>query len=618
MSQQRRSGLWRRFWRLVDGARRAVFNLLFLALLAVLLIGLLRDARPVVVPGSALVIAPVGVLSDQLSSIDPLLLWLATESQPLETRLLDLIDAIDRAADDERIPMLVLQLDGLQGGGLSKLQELAAAVQRFRATGKPVIATGDSYTQDQYFLAAHADEVLLDPMGAVQLEGYGVYQNYFREALEKLSIDINVFRIGEYKSAMEPFTRNDMSEAARRANLAWLEDLWQQYLQAVAEYRRIAPDALAQYADGYAEHLAAAGGDAAQTALRAGLVDRLMSRSASNAYLQAQLGSTVDDDFPAVDVTTYLAATDAIVDGTPIVGLITASGMIADGEQPLGTVGGDTLAGLLRSARLDETVRAVVLRIDSGGGSAHASEVIRQEILDLKRAGKPVVVSMGSVAASGGYWIAANADQIWATPASLTGSIGIFGALPTVERGLQQLGIHTDGVGTTQLAGGFRPDRPLSDSHREIIQQELERGYQRFIDLVAAGRDMSVERVESIAQGRVWSGLAAQDIGLVDELGGLRDAQRVAAELAGLEDSQLISIEPPLSAPERILRELTGVATRALVEVMAPSLRHTTAALLSSPIWLHYQYSMQYGGSILAGLNDPRGHYLLCSVCSAP
>lgn len=599
---------WKQFWHGVEVLRRALFNLLFLLMLVVAAAWLWPAGEPSIPKGSVLVIAPAGTLTDELSALDPLQ-WLAGGAQPLETRLLDLVEAIDRAARDDRIPALVLDVQELQGGGLSKLQELAAAIQRFRATGKPVIAFADTYDQNQYYLAAHADEVLLNPMGAVVLEGYAVYQHYVREALDKLLIDVNVFRIGEYKSAVEPFTRNDMSPAARRANEAWLHDLWQQYVEAVARQRTLAPEQIAEYAEHYAERLKGARGDPAQLALDAGLVDQLLPRPGILHILQERFGVAAADSYPAVDVATYLAATDSGTDGQPLVGLIVANGLMLDGEQPAGTVGGDSLAARLREARLDDEIRAVVLRIDSEGGSAFAAEIIRQELLQLKSTGKPVVVSMGTTAASGGYWIAADADQIWATPATLTGSIGIFGALPTIDRSLQRLGIHTDGIGTTSLAGGFRMDRPLSPAHREVMEQMLDAGYRRFIELVATGRDMPIQHVESVAQGRVWSGLAAQDVGLVDQLGGLHDAQRAAAELAGLTQSRLHVMEPPISIQEWLLREMIGVMAVAL-EPAAKSWPWAVAA--------HPMSTWQALWQRLTHLNDPQGMYLLCTVCTPP
>lgn len=604
MAETERRGFWRSLWRWIDGTRRAILNLLFVLVLVMIIAVALQEKKPAVPDSGALVVAPAGILTDQLSYVDPVTAWLSGEQHPSETLLSDAVESIDRAAGDPRISMMVLQLRDLYGGGLSKMQELAEALQRFRAQGKPIVAVGDLYTQDQYFLAAHADEILLNPMGAVLLEGYGVYRNYFRQALEKLAIDVNVFRVGEFKSAVEPFTRDDMSESARNANRAWLDDLWQQYRTAVAEQRQLTPEAVADYVDHYAEKLAADSGDAARAAMQAGLVDRLLSRPAVNDYLRQRAGAAEDGGFSGIDFRDYLAMTQPVVKTAPVVGEITASGMIVDGEQPPGTVGGDSLAALLRQARLDNNVKALVLRIDSGGGSAYASEVIRQELLALKRSGKPVVVSMGAVAASGGYWIAADADQIWATPATLTGSIGIFGALPTFDRSLQKLGVTTDGVATTALAGAFRLDRPLSESARAIIQQELERGYHRFIDLVAEGRRMPSERVESVAQGRVWSGVAARDIGLVDHLGGLLKARRAAAELAGLDNWRIQPIELPMSPQELLLRKLSGALTYFAPSVSAPEQR----------FFAGYRQVRKE----LSTLTDPRGFYLWCNSCIAP
>lgn len=598
-------------WRLLDGSRRLAMNLLFLLVVVAVLVALFGEWRPQVPVGSALVLTPSGALVDQLSYVDPLTGLLGGDQLPGETLLADLVRAVDRAADDDRIALLVLQLDAMESAGLSKLQEFAQALERFRASGKKVVAIGDSYTQGQYWLAAQADQVFVNPMGAVLLEGFGLYTNYFKEALDKLAVNFHVFRVGTYKAAVEPLLRNDMSEASKENNRIWLGTLWRQYREGVGARRNIAPERLDDYINRYDQVLGEHGGDAAAAALAWRLVDGIKSRTELNQWLVEQVGADDDGLFRGVDFRDYLAASDHLhlpaVDGDRV-GIIVASGMILDGEQPPGLVGGDTLAALIRQARDDESVKAVVLRIDSEGGSAFASEIVRQELEALRAAGKPLVVSMGSIAASGGYWIAAGADQVWATPATVTGSIGIFGAFPTIENSLGRLGIHTDGVGTTELAGALRVDRPLAPAAARAIQRSVEHGYGRFLQVVASGRDMSVEQVDALGQGRIWSGADAHERGLVDRLGSLHDAVEAAAELAQLERFERQLIEPALTPQQLLLRRLTSGVRAWLPQPQAGTAFARGAQLLPPTLLRDWQ--------LLARLNDPRATYLLCAVCA--
>ncbi len=596
-------------WRLVDGARRIVVNLLFLLIVTLVVLAVVNRPKPEVPQGSALVLTPAGVIVDQLSFVDPLTSLLGSNQLPLETLQSDLVRAIDHAATDPRIAMLVLQLDALQGAGLSRLQELAQALERFRASGKPIVAIGDSFTQEQYWLAAQADQVFINPFGSVLLPGYGVYPHYFRDALDKLSIDFHIFRVGTYKAAVEPLMRNDMSAASKQNNQRWLQVLWTQYREAVAARRGVEPAQLDHYVNRIDEVLAEQGGDGAQAALANGLVDAIKTRGEMNTWLVEQVGADDEGYFLGVDHRDYLAATrrpmSPVADG---VGLIVAQGMILDGEQQPGQIGGDSLAALIRQARDDDRIKAVVLRIDSEGGSAFASEIIRQELLGLRAAGKPLVVSMGSVAASGGYWIAADADEVWATPATITGSIGIFGAFPTAHRALQRLGIHTDGVGTTTVADAFRVDRPLDPVVAQAIQSSIEHGYRQFLNVVADGRDIAVEQVDAIGQGQVWAGSDAQQHGLVDHLGTLQDALRAAERLAGLPRAEPRLIEAPTTPQQLLLRQLTGsvgaLFDRAAADrPLALAARQLPPGLLRELGWM-------------ARLNDPRATYLLCSACT--
>jgi protease-4 len=626
--EQKRPGLLRRLfgflWSALDKLRRVVLNLLFLALLVLVVAGLVSEEAPTVPGNSALVINPSGVLVDQLSYSDPFSHLVTGGDAPGETLLSDVVKAIDAAGSDARIKLLVLQTDALEHGGISKQQELAAALARFREHGKSIVALGDSFNQDQYLLAAQADKIFMNPMGQVLLQGYGVYTNYFKEALDKLHVNVHVFRVGTYKSAVEPFLRDDMSAEVKENHLVWLRSLWQQYTQAVATRRGFEPAKLDEYVNRIDSAFAAADGDTGKAAIDWRLVDGLKSRAEMNDWLVEQVGADEYGDFRGIDFHDYLAAQKHLGVGAKSdkVAVIVASGVILDGEQRAGQVGGDTLSALIREAGDDEHVKAVVLRIDSEGGSAFASEIIRQELLDLQDAGKPLVVSMGSIAASGGYWIAAGADEVWATPGTITGSIGIFGAFPTLEDTLGKLGVHTDGVGTTALAGAMRIDRPLDAVTARAIQSNIDRGYRQFLQVVADGRDLDVARVDAIAQGRVWAGSDAAGVGLVDKLGGLSDAIAAAAERAELKHYETEWIEPPLTPPELLLQKLGG-AWSGLDRVLARSTgsAHAQHWLSGAATWsplrpLFDRFAQLQVLQTLARFNDPKAMYVYCVGCA--
>ena len=462
-------------WSGLDGLRKVLHLLLLLALFG-LIAALFSSPIPLVPDQAALVIAPQGPLVEELAG-DPVERALARSlrSRPEETLLRDLVDAIESAADDDRISALYLDLGGMDGGGLAKLREVAVAIEDFRASGKPVIAYGDFYEQGQYYLASRADEIYLDPMGAAYVDGYASYGLFFKDALDKLSVDVNVFRVGKFKSAVEPFSRNDMSPEDREESLAWLGAVWGVYKDDVAEAREFDAGHLQAYADQSATLLRQAGGDLAKMALDAGLVTGLKGRFEVEERLAEITGPDEDaHSYVGVDVDSYLANLDseqALASRSKNrISVVVATGDIVPGEEEPGMVGADTLAQQLRDARYDEDVKAVVLRIDSPGGSVYASEVIRREVEALRKSGKPVVASMSSLAASGGYYIAMDADRIIASPATLTGSIGIFAMIPTFQRTLERIGVHVDGVGTTALSGEFRLDRPLGEIAKDILQ----------------------------------------------------------------------------------------------------------------------------------------------------
>jgi protease-4 len=600
-------------WGGLDGLRKVLHLVLLLVLFGGLWAVLSRSI-PLVPDKAALVIAPEGPLVEQLSG-DPFerALGEALRQAPSETLLRDVVEAIDSARDDARISALYLDLGGMAGSGLPKLQEVARAVAHFRASGKPVIAYGDYYGQPQYFLAAHADEVYLDPEGAVDVHGYANYGLYFRDAIDKLAIDWNIFRVGEYKSAVEPFTRNDMSPAEREASLVWLGTLWGTYKNEVAKARGIEPVVLQQYADDAVEVLRRAGGSMAKAALDTGLVTALEGRYAVEERLATITGE--DDNggtFVGVDHGAYLANVRSqralSRESDNKVAVIVAAGEILPGEQPPGMVGSDTLAQQLREARKDDAVKTVVLRIDSPGGSVFASEVIRREVQALREAGKPVVASMSGLAASGGYYIAMDADRIIASPATLTGSIGVFGMMPTFQRTLEKLGVHSDGLGTTALAGEFRPDRPLGETARGIAQQFVEYTYRDFIGRVAKARNKTPEQVAALAQGRVWAGADALELGLVDELGDSKRAIELAVELAGLGDDYRVDYPVPPGGFGEMLGLRFRVALAGLVAPLLPQdlLPSLPAAL--TPIVAEAER--------LSRLTDPRSLYAYCLACS--
>ncbi|HEY1873351.1 MAG TPA: signal peptide peptidase SppA [Steroidobacteraceae bacterium] len=556
------SGLWRG----LDALRKALHLILLLVIFGVL-VGILRGSVPRIPARAALLVAPEGQLVEQLSG-EPLerALQESRGETHHETLLWDLTDSIRAAANDARIAALALDLEKFEGGTQPTLEELAAALREFRAGGKKVIAYGTEMTQERYYLAAQADEVLLDPMGFVLIEGYDRYRHYLKDVLDKLGVEINVFRVGAFKSAVESFTRNNMSPEDREESRSYLNALWSSYQGSVTRARKLPPDALEKYVDSLSKTVPAAGGDAARVALQANLVTGLKTRIEFEQRLIGLVGKDDNNSFKSVSVDDYVryarAQKKLKADGKPRVGVIVAEGDILDGDQPPGSIGGDTVARLIRQARTDKDIKALVLRVDSPGGSVLASEQIYRELVALRGAGKPIVVSMSGYAASGGYYISAPADEILASPATITGSIGIFAIIPTIERTLGKVGVGVDGVGTTPLSGQLRLDRPLGDEARTLLQSTVSRGYDEFLERVATGRKKSRDQVDAIAQGRVWAGTDARRLGLVDELGSFNDAARAAARRAKVSDYALEFIEPELTWAQALAMQLrSGLAS---------------------------------------------------------
>ncbi|MGJ7904366.1 signal peptide peptidase SppA [Lysobacter sp. 1R34A] len=541
-------------WDTMNFTRRLIFNLVFFGLLFVFLIAVVFGGRAQpLLERTTLVIAPEGNLVEQYST-DPAsrALGRVFGDKDEEVQLRDLLRALDAAKDDKRIERVVLRLDKLQTSGMASMRELSAAVARLKASKKEVIAFSESMDQRQYLIAAQANEVFLDPMGGLLLEGLGRYRQYYREGLQdKLGVDVHLFRVGEFKSAAEPFILDAASDESKTADLFWMNDLWSRYLGDVAKARKLDPAQLAAGIDELPQRLAAVKGDLGKYAVQQKLVDGLKTREEVDTLLTKR--GVADEDaeggFRQISFESYVAGLDRVVnpaDTRPQVAIVVAEGEISGGEQPPGTIGGVSTAALLREARDDDHVKALVLRVDSPGGEVFASEQIRREIVALKAAGKPVVVSMGDLAASGGYWISMNADKIYADPSTITGSIGIFGMIPTVPRALEKIGVRTDGVGTTRLAGAFDITRPLSPEVGAVIQNVIDKGYADFTGRVASARKRPVADIDAVARGRVWSGAQAKERGLVDALGGLPEAiadVAARAKLGKAEDYRVRYVE---------------------------------------------------------------------------
>ena len=614
MYERRKRGLSQAFtgvFRGIDLARRIVLNAIFLAILFVAVV-FWTGVDAVEVPESAaLVVAPQGAIVEQLTgdAVDRAIARLTGDEEP-ETLKSDLDRAIRAAKDDGRIKAVVLDLNGLGGAGLSTLQELRAAIDDFKTSGKPVIAHADFYGKTQYYLASAADEIYLHHMGLVMLEGYGRFRSYYKEGLDKAEIDYNVFRVGEYKSAVEPYLRDSMSEEAKEANLDWMGDLWNAWVVDVAAARNLTPEALKDGIARFDQHLDDADGNASEVARRLGLVDHVGDRDEVRDRLIELVGEDQEgSSFSRVGYLSYLETVDDVSNagnGDDSVAVVVASGVILGGNQPPGAVGGDSTATLIRQARRDDDVKAIVLRVDSPGGSAFASELIRREFVLARDTGKKVVVSMGDVAASGGYWISTASDEIWANPNTITGSIGIFGTLPTFQKPLaKHLGTRVDGIGTTWISGAARFDRALDPRMADAMQRMVEQGYEDFLERVGEARGKTREEVDEIARGRIWSGADALTNGLVDRLGGLEEAIASAAQLAELGDDYRVDyLQHELELKDQMLVEfLAWTADWYQPEARAAN-RPRLQELVADYVRGQTETLLQFG--------DPRGIYAHC------
>ena len=610
------------FWNILNFSRRLVLNILFFFILIALFVSIMSSEDEIIVEqDSALVLSLSGNIVEEKTYIDPVEAALndsmGSNDEPPEVLLDDILMTIKYAAKDKKIKLLLLDLQKMQGAHLNKLKAIAAQLDKFKETGKKVYAYGDYYSQAQYYIASKADEILMHPYGAVDISGYATYPLYFKEAIDKLEISQHIFRVGTFKSAVEPLIRSNMSDAAKEANKAWLDALWLEYKTDVAAHRGFEITNFDEDMETYKEKFAKVNGHSGQFALQYKWVDQLVSKEALRQKLIAEVGSNESGkSFKQIAFNKYLKTLkppfpieNPITDK---VAVVVAKGNIVDGERKAGEIGGDSTAKLLRRARLNDKVKAVVLRIDSGGGSMFASEIIRAEVLALKDAGKPVIASMGSVAASGGYWIAANANEIWAAPSTITGSIGVFGTMMTFEKTLAKLGVYSDGVATTDMAS-FSMLRPLEPKLADVIQMSVESAYDRFLTVVSEARGMDKAEVDKVAQGRVWIGTKAKELGLVDALGNKQDAIKRAAELASLSMYDVITIEHQLTEQEMLVQKIFG-ESQAAAFVTAYISKDDYAPVKNSIMQTAHGLKQQV--SSLEQFNDPNGVYAKCLVCT--
>ena len=606
------AGFFKWTWRLLNFIRELVLNLFFI-LLVLVVVGIWTQFSNTTTEHAsrgALLMDITGVVVDKPSTSSKFgafsrQFFGASSDRLQENSLFDIVQTIRQAKDDRNITGIVLDLKDFAGGDQPSMQYIGKALREFRDSGKPVYAIGDNYSQGQYYLASFANKIYLSPQGQVDLHGFATNGLYYKSLLDKLKVSTHVFRVGTYKSAVEPFIRDDMSPAAREADSRWIGELWQNYLNTIAANREITPQQVFPGAQGLLDGLRKTGGDTAQYALDSKLVDQLASGAEVEKALSKQFGWNAEDkNYRAVSYYDYSLNTPS--DKGDSIAVVFANGAIMDGEETPGNVGGDTTASQIRDARLDPKVKAIVLRVNSPGGSVTASEVIRSELAAARAAGKPVVVSMGGMAASGGYWISTPANYIVANASTLTGSIGIFGVINTVENSLDSIGVHTDGVATSPLAD-VSLTKTLPPEVQQMMQLSIENGYQRFITLVAQARKSTPEQIDKIAQGHVWTGQDAKANGLVDSLGDFDDAVAKAASLAKVKTWHVDYYQEEPSLFNRLMDSLGGSVHAALPQVLQ--------AYFPAPV-VTAASAVKAETDKLAAFNDPQNRYAFCLTCA--
>jgi protease IV len=609
-----------RLWGWLDTTRRVIVNLLLLAVIAAVLFSLFAGGTPRLQDKTALVLNLEGALVEQQSaSLRARALKQLQGQTETQTRLRDVIAVLDAAAKDPKIERVVLVLDEFAGAGLPALREVVVALERFKASGKQVVAWGSSYDQRQYFLAAHANEVLLHPMGIVYVEGLGRYKTYYKDALDKLGVSANVIRVGKYKNFGEPFFATGPSAETLESEKFLYNDIWASYTGTVEKVRKLPAGSINKTIEELPQRLAAVNGDLAKFALQEKWVDGLKTRDELRAMMIERGAKSKDGKtFAQVSFDDYLAGVKPQTSGDAI-GVVVAQGEIVDGRAPAGVVGGESTAELVRKAREDKSIKAVVLRVNSPGGSAFASELIRRELELTRAAGKPVVVSMGDVAASGGYWISMSADEVWADPSTITGSIGVFGMLPTAERAMEKVGVNSAGFGTTWLAGAYDPRRPLDPRFAQVVQSAISHIYTDFTTRAAAARKTTPDKIDALGQGRVWTGAQAKERGLLDKTGGFGDAIQAAAQLAKLDakEARVQYIEQEPGRLERLLARFGGAVATLVSAQLAEQLAQAGLPMgAAAEVGKELGFLAQLANPALSG-GKPLQAFTHC-LCTAP
>jgi len=554
--------------------------------------------------GKALVIAPYGPIVEQVASPSDPLDVLLGGGESTELYVGDLLEVLEAASKDERIKDLVLRLDNISGTGQAVLYDVGLALKKIKDSGKSIIAIGDEYSESGYYLASFANEIIMNTQGWILIDGFGRSKMYYKSFLDKLKISFNIFRVGTFKSAVEPYLRDDMSDAAKKANLAYLDVLWSSWVDVVSKNRSLSPEDIQYLVDNTDKLVKESGKGTAEALLKYGMVDKLLSRIEQREYLLELFGeSDSGNSFNQISGGSYfqlLQSEKETNNSNNKIAVVVARGTIVDGEQPPGLIGGDSTARIIKDAHEDENVKAIVLRVDSGGGGVFASEIIRQELIKAKEKGIKVIASMSNVAASGGYWISANADEIWASHNTITGSIGIFGMSPSAEKSLDYIGIHTDGVSTGKLDADMDPTKSLDPMLANIIQAEIEYGYDQFISLVSESRGIDKKQVDEIAQGRVWAGKTALKLGLVDKLGSLQEAIDRAAELAEIDNFRTYYPAEELDWKQKLLSSIFSISEGIVPESIKGNflVKKSLKAL-----------------SEMESFNDPKGIYVRCENC---
>ncbi len=567
--QPPRKSVIAKIWGAVDTSRRFLLNVLFLLIVLAIIAAILAPGRPGIKEKSALVMNLNGKIVEQSSgSPREKLLSQLGDGGDGQTQLRDILAVLDAAAKDSKIDRVVLQLDEFEGAGLATLREVGAALNRFKAGGKQVVAWGGNYSQAGYYIAAHANEVYLHPMGMVMLQGYGRYRNYYKAALDRVGVSANVIRSGKYKNFGEPYFTIAPSKETMESDKYLYDALWATYTTDVEKARKLEAGTLNKGIDESVQRLRATAGDMAKLALDGKLITAIKTRDEFRAIM-IERGAKDEDKktFRQVSFSNYLATVKPTFGGDAI-GVVVAEGEIGDGNAPPGKIGGRSTAELIRKARDDNKIKAIVLRVNSPGGSAYGSELIRRELELTRTAGKPVVVSMGSVAASGGYWIAMAADEVIADTATITGSIGVFGMLPTGEKAMEKLSLYTGGYHTTWLGDAmYDPRRALDPRMAELVKLNVERIYTDFTTKAAAARKTTQAKIDDVGQGRVWTGAQAKDRGLVDRTGSFGDAIKAAATRAKLDDNARVSyIETDRSKFEQFIERFATQANAMLTK----------------------------------------------------